>query len=307
MTERKIPPPPGPVTIRKTHATPGLEPIGDVEVAAKDVDARYWSVTTIIKAATSNAGLVYWKGETVAKEAVRIARTLPARIKDDGEKATVEWLMEADRRDRVGQMSASKLGTAVHDECEYLALNGHFREDIDPEVRPFVEQFDRWLQRYSPTYIAAEMPVYSDTYGYAGTTDFIFELDGVRLIGDYKTSRKSLTSSGKITKPYPEVALQLAAYRNAELAATWQARRFEKWSRRYYLMDADERALAVPVPAVDGGVAIHITPDHCDAYPVQCGDAVFDAFTFAIEMARWNFELSRDVIGPKLEKAEVAA
>jgi hypothetical protein len=61
--------------------------------------------------------------------------------------------------------------------------------------------------------------------------------------------------------------LQLAAYRHAEFAAVWRARRFEQYSRRYYLLNPEERAMALPMPKTDGGLVIHITPEHCDVYP----------------------------------------
>ena len=58
--------------------------------------------------------------------------------------------------------------------------------------------------------------------------------------------------------------------------------------------------MAVPVPEVDGGLCIHVTPMHCHAYPVACGPAVHEAFLYCLEAARWSFETSKAVIGPRL-------
>lgn len=119
----------------------------------------------------------------------------------------------------------------------------------------------------------------------------------MRLIVDYKTSRDGYDGRGNPKSPYPEAALQLAAYRYAELAAVWRPRRLERFRRRYYLLGADERDRAVPVPQVDGGAVIHLTPDHCEIFPVRCDEAVHEAFLFVQEAARWHLETSRDVIG----------
>lgn len=64
--------------------------------------------------------------------------------------------------------------------------------------------------------------------------------------------------------------------------------------------------MAVPVPEVDTGLVIHITPDHCDAYPVECGPDIFEAFLFVQEAARWQFQTSKTVIGRPLEPAKEA-
>ena len=131
----------------------------------------------------------------------------------------------------------------------------------------------------------------------------------MRFIADYKTSKKSTDAKGKATGPYPEVALQLAAYRYAEMAAVWRPRRMEQFRRRYYLLGEAEKAMAVPVPEVDAGLVIHITPEHCDAYPVDCDQSVHRAFLFVLEAARWQFQTSKTVIGLPLQpvaKEEVA-
>lgn len=274
---------------------------GEQDAKPDATDRRFWSVTTILGALDKPA-LLYWASEQTALAAVSIAKSLPQRIEEDGEEEVIRWLSGARFRRVRGQRSAAELGTAVHDACERYALTGILPE-VDAEVQPFLDQFDRWAQRWQPSYIAAEMPVYNLTYGYAGTMDAIAVIDGMRVALDYKSSRKSVGSDGKPTKPYPEVALQLSAYRHAELAATWKARRFEQYRRRYYLLSGEEQGLAVPMPPVDGGLAVHITPDHCTAHPIKCDDAIFDHFLYTIEGARWQFEVSKTVVGPPLEGA----
>jgi hypothetical protein len=125
-------------------------------------------------------------------------------------------------------------------------------------------------------------------------------LCGHQMVPTHNSSRQSFDNYGKPRGPYPEVALQLAAYRYAELAATWRARRYEYRKRRYYLLGDSEQTESGPVPKVDGGIAIHISPEHCTAYPVKCGEDVHTAFLYIIEAARWSFEMSKSVIGDPL-------
>ena len=201
-----------------------------------DDDERHWSVTTIIGCLDKPA-LLYWAAEQTAVAAVNSARTLEARVEEEGVDTVVKWLRDARfRRDRT-RRTAAELGTEVHAACEAYALTGQ-RPDVDAEVQPFLDQFDRWAQEFQPVYQAAEVTVYSPSYGYAGTCDAFLTVGGVRCIVDYKSSRKSFDNRGNPTTPYPEVALQLAAYRHAELAAVWRPRRMEQYRRRYYLLGA---------------------------------------------------------------------
>jgi hypothetical protein len=277
-----------------------LTPV-DVTAPLPD-DERLWSVTTIINALDRPA-LLYWAAEQAAEAAIAVARSLPARVDEEGREAVVKWLRDARFRRPKGLRSATELGTAVHDACELYALTGRAPE-VDDEVRPYLQQFDRWCQKFQPSYEAVEMTVFSPTYGYAGTLDAIMRIgsvDGrVRVIGDYKSSRKSYDDKGNPSGPYSEVALQLGAYRGAELAAVWRPRRVEQMCRRYYLLSPEERQLAVPMPEVEGGVVIHITPEHCIAYPVRCDRPVHEAFLYVVEAARWLFEMSKHVIGEPL-------
>jgi len=127
---------------------------------------------------------------------------------------------------------------------------------IDNEVNvvgQMLNQFDDWLARFQPEYSAAEMPVFNEQFGYAGSLDAILKIGGTKLLTDYKTRREPLDSKGNAQRPYGETALQLAAYRYTELAAVFRARRVEKYKRRYYLLSDDEHQLARPMETVDGG------------------------------------------------------
>ena len=288
-----------------------------------DDDQVLWSVTTIIGVLDKPA-LLYWAAAEAAKAAIASANTLKARVEEEGEEAVVKWLRDAMYRKPKDRLSATGLGSAFHAAAEAYALTG-VRPD-DDELGQYVQQegakgfsgtagevqvlnqmldqFDGWLQRATPEYVATEVCVMSPTYGIAGTADGFFNLDGVPLIFDLKTSRDQFDARGKQKGPYPESALQLAAYRFAELAAVWRPRRTEKFRRRYYLASKEEIDLAVPVPPVDGGVVIHVTPGSCEAYPVRCDEEVYQSFLFVLEAARWQLETSKSVIGDPLVFAD---
>jgi hypothetical protein len=283
------------------------QPIVDVATPEPD-DLELWSVTTILGAMDKPA-LLYWAAEQSALSAVHFQKTWQAMLEDDEEGCThtdaancaaVKWLRDARFRKPKGQRSATELGTMVHDACEQYALSGT-KPVVDIEVRPFLDRFDEWLHRFTPSYQATEVSVYHPELGYAGTADAFLTIDGVRYIGDYKSTRKHLDSQGKPTTPYPEqVGLQLAAYRHAKYAAVWRPRRFEKFRRRYYLLGPDEQRMAAPVPQVDTGLVIHITPEACEAFPIVCDEPVFEAYLAVQDAARWVFQTSRDVMSDPL-------
>lgn len=277
------------------------QPPEDVKKPDAD-DVRCWSVTTLIGCLEKPA-LVYWSAEQTARAAVDQYAAWTAIAKSAGKDEAVKWLTGARFRTPEGERTAADLGTAVHAAIEEYTLTS-VRPDVDDEVAPFLVQFDQWAQIWQPEYIASEVTVYSPDAGYAGTCDGFMVLDGVPVIFDYKTSKKSWDKQNKPTGPYPEVGLQLAAYRYAELAAVWRPRRFEQFRRRYYLLSDAERAAAAPVPTVDGGVVIHITPEHCTAYAVRCDEEIFERYLFVVEAARWQFETSKTVIGAPLVKAD---
>jgi hypothetical protein len=264
-------------------------------------DQRLYSVTTIIGALDKPA-LLYWAAEESAKAAVAVAKSLPVRVEEDGAEEVVQWLRDARFRKPKGQRSAKDLGTAVHDALEQLALTGKF-PDVDDEVRPFIVQADKWMQKFQPVYEAAEMTIYNPTYGYAGTLDAIATVEGVRFLLDYKSTRKSIDSRGKKTTPYPEqVGLQLAAYRYGEYAAAWRPRRYEYQKRRYYLLGMTERENAQPVPEVDSCLVLHLTPEHCDAFPINANEDAYLSFLYTLEAFRWVNQTSKHIMGDPLEK-----
>lgn len=283
-----------------TPTLPLLSPEPEL-VRPADDDRRLWSVTTLIGALDKPA-LVPWAALRTAEAAVDDRDVWMSRLEREGRASAIDYLKNSRFRGGRGERSATELGTAVHKACEHAAIYGSFRPEdtADKELAPFLRQFRSFLREFQPKYTAAEVTVFSPTYGYAGTCDAFMEIEGVRYIVDLKTSREGLDSRGDLKRPYPEVALQLAAYRHAEMAAVWRARAHEQWKRRYYLLSEAERAMAVPVPEVDHGLALFICPDRYALHPVRCDEPIFDAFLATVDAARFVFETSKDVVGNPL-------
>lgn len=272
-----------------------------------DDDLQLWSWTSII-GVLEKKGLMYWQGEKAALAAIHQQATWQGMLADEGDRCahesadtcqTVKWIRDAAFRRTPGERSDAELGTAIHSWLEEYVLTGT-RPDVDDEMRPMCEALDRWLDEWQPAWEASEVVVYHPTLGYAGQLDGIFTVDGQRLMYDLKTTRKHLDSRGKRRGPYPEVALQLAGYRHAEFAATWRPRRYERYRRRYYLLGQEEQQMAVPVPEVDGGVCLHVTPVDAQLYPVRCDDEVWRSARYVIGAAKWHLEQSKDAIGDPL-------
>lgn len=290
---------------------------GEVRDAkAEPDDERLYSVTTIIGILDKPA-LIPWAVGVTAEKVVAKLDVIGRHVADDGPDEAIEYVKRL-RWQTGGRLSDADLGSVAHHLFNTYALTGA-RPDVEPEMHPLhavdqsllhpedlsalyrmLDQFERFLHGYQPDYLATEIVVFHPDYGYAGQADAFVTIDGMRLIVDYKTSKKTFDRRGKVRAPYPEVGLQLAAYRYAAAAAIWRARRYESNRRRYYLLGPDERAAAVPVPEVDGGIAIRITPDHLGVYPVRCGERDHRAFLFALELARWSFNDAAGVVGNEM-------
>jgi hypothetical protein len=253
---------------------------------------RLWSVTTLLKDGLGTGeGLVRWGRGQVAEIALDKRATIDAMIADSGREAAVKWL--------VGQSyewvdRARVRGTDVHKAAEAMAL-GLEPPELAPEqravIRPYVEQLARWFDKWQPTFLLAEAPVYNVSRAYAGTCDGVMELQGRRLIFDYKTTEKGPDANSR--PPWPEVALQLCAYSRAEMVGLISEQRYDGRSRRYYLFDPTSHH--EPMPEVDGALAIVISPYDCFAQPTRIDDEVWEAFLHTLACATFQTQTSRDV------------
>lgn len=156
------------------------------------------SVTTILSLLNKEA-LVPWAANTTADLIAERVQELPTLSTD----AILSICESAKKEFRKVSRKAMDIGTTVHLFVEQYIKTG--KEPITPstEVLSSFLAFLEWESAHDVKYLDTERTVYGQ--GYAGTLDILCNLDGKIYVVDLKTS----------TGIYPDMALQLAAYRAA--------------------------------------------------------------------------------------------
>lgn len=254
---------------------------------------QLWSVTTLIGMGLGTGpGLINWIVNQVATAGVDKRGTVDAMLRDGDREGAIKWL--ADQRWKKSE-KAKVRGTDIHKALEEIALGAEPR--VEPQIAPFVEQGRRWIEKFRPTFLLAEAPVYNIERRYAGTLDGIIELGGYRLLVDYKTTEHP-PGGEKARPPWPETALQLCAYSRCTEVGVIAEQRYSNRGR-YYLYDQSQTH--EELPKVDGALCIVISPFDFLAVPVAIDDRVWRAFLHVQQAARWQSEVSRHVFGAPLE------
>lgn len=223
----------------------------------------YPSVTTILGIMDKGHALAYWFGKRVAEAAVQRDewRSMPPAD-------AVVWLAKQPDDNR---NSSAVLGTLVHQYADMAARGLRIdAEGLQPpqEAIPYLQAFAGFLGRYGASAIvSSEKAVWSDSAAYAGTYDILMLIDGQLWLVDIKTS----------AGVYPEYALQLAGYGNAE----------------YIVLPFDPTRY--PMPKVERYGVLHLRPDK---YPdtgyrlieLAVGHREYVAFLAARELWQWRQE-----------------
>lgn len=227
------------------------------------------SVTTLISGGVPKQ-LTNW----AAKAAAEYAADNLDRLIGMDRAAIIDLVSRAHTRDRD---AAALHGNKVHAIAEKLAAGQQV--DISDEQLGTVDGYLKWLDEWRPEILGTEVSVASRRWRYAGTTDILANLDGFTAIVDIKTGRRV----------YKESALQIAAYRHAEV-----------------MLDA--AGLEVPLPAVNAGYVLWLPGDGIyELLPVECGQDIFHVYLHACRVAGFG-DLDQDaVIGAALSPAEASA
>lgn len=214
--------------------------------------------------------LKYWAAKGVAEFAVDNAGTVVTLALKDRE-AAIDLLKRAPDRD---VRQAAEKGTEVHDLFERLA-RGDDVARVPVDLEPYVALFKGFVEQYKPKFLFLEGTVWSDTYGFAGSFDFIAEITdpdtGERgiYIGDWKTTRSGV---------HDEVALQLTAYAHAD-----------------YIINPD--GTKADLPKLDGGIVVHVRPEGGQVVPARIDDELLDYFQALRKVWDWDREVSKTVLG----------
>ena len=209
-------------------------------------------VTTIIGDGIPKPALVNWAANTTAGYAVdhwdELAQLGVAQRLRTLEKARYETLKAAAGR-----------GTDIHKLAQRLAAG----EPVTPpeSQRGHVDAYLQFEEDWNPLEILVEVPIFNRRLRYAGTLDLVADLaDGNRWLLDWKTAGSGI---------WPETAIQLAAYRNAE-----------------FYLDADGQEQ--PMPPVDRCGAVWLRADGYDLHPVDASDQAFRIFQYARQVAMFS-------------------
>ncbi len=229
------------------------------------------SVTTIIGVLDKSGPLVGWAKREVANAAVRNITVLTAMIEAAGAESAGKWLATIPGYQRD---TAADVGTRVHALAE--AVSRGLDVTVTDAERPFIDHYRRFLAEWQPRFLAAEEMVCSLRHGYAGTLDAIVEMAGDVWMLDYKTSKGT----------YPETALQLAAYANADFIGRPNvARKFR-------------------LPKVTAYGVLHLRPEGFEVVPYMTeegeAEAAFAAFRDALSLHRWQTQHAPTVMGKPL-------
>lgn len=227
-------------------------------------------VTTIIRNSSPSTGLLKWYG----REAAEWALTHMDARETLGDK---EWVNACARAAEDTRDKSAERGRAIHAAAEALADGKPIEvpEEIATPARSIIEFLTVWEARV----LARECVVFHTGHRYAGQFDVIAELkDGARWLIDYKTGKGV----------YPDVALQLAAYRNAE----------------YIVWNDEDRKM----PAIDKTGVLHVTENDWELVPVDTGPEVWAAFLNAIPLYRFHgTKYGYDRIGESLPRPDAPA
>jgi len=187
------------------------------------------SVTTVLKL-LAQPELEGWKLRQVAEAAVEQHAYLGRLMGDVGFEEAVQRLAKVP--DRVAAQAAWR-GTLVHAYAEARAKSTE-PPSLPEGLAGYCAAFESFTAERRPRFLGAEVTVWAEKAGYAGTLDAwaTVELEGRLMVVDWKTSKTV----------HPEAALQLAALANAPEVVHPDGRR-------------------EPVPKVAGGLVVRLGAD----------------------------------------------
>lgn len=164
------------------------------------------SVTGIVKVIDKSGPLMGWVAKLCSEEVAQGIK--PGAPLDELDiKDLCERVKKAYRK---ATSKAADIGTMAHAWFEAygkskLGLQSPPDYPVNPRLRNCVDAFLEWVKKNEVRFIECEPKVYSIKYGYAGTMDLDAYVRDIRGVWDYKSS----------SAIYPEMRLQLAAYKQA--------------------------------------------------------------------------------------------
>lgn len=159
------------------------------------------SATTILKV-ISKPALVYWALNKAEEHVLAYFNSSAGQI--DGEKLRLV-LAESKKAHEIDRKMKADIGTKAHEWAEKYIKNENPAMPEDQLVLNCVLAFLDWVKTKKITFMYSEKRIYSPKYKYAGTVDFVADIEGKLFVGDFKTSKAI----------YPSMFYQTAAYQQA--------------------------------------------------------------------------------------------
>lgn len=158
----------------------------DAEVKQCIIDGTLMPSITNVISVKNSPFLINWATKLVAQEAVKVAQNWPQRLTAEPNKA-INYLKETANRERDFW---GNQGSKIHYAAEQIALGNDIDlSDYTDYEKACITEWKLWLREYKPKFIGLEKTAFGTTSAnleYAGTSDFIAEIGGKTVIGDYK-------------------------------------------------------------------------------------------------------------------------
>jgi len=211
---------------------------------AVDPKERLPSVTTVLSVINKPA-LTAWQVRQAVEDIGGVLRDEATRLTGamdplDAENWVQEVMVRAKRKPDEIRDEAADLGTRCHAYLEAV-IRGGALPTLSDDMKPSVDAFWSWYAVEEMDIEVQERMVYSAHYRFAGTEDGVARHRGKKIILDWKTSAGI----------YPEMALQLAAYWEAdgEMTGEWAD---EAWVIRFPKKEGDEPFEAKQLANIEG-------------------------------------------------------
>jgi len=242
-------------------------------------------VSTIIEGTDSKPWIAKWHGTTAAGYCVdNLERVARAKVLQ-GRKAAVD--LAKDEAERIRDLKA-EAGKYVHKVQEALILWAASRDGegsniaipllpdhlagawydygsgegapLADVVEYMVDGFIAFVTAFNPQFLAAEMPVYNQPLGYAGTLDMIIALDGYAI--SYGTGPHG--EDEVIACPGSVLVVCVDTKTGKAMKGTWKEQLTAY--RRAPECDPGKMGDLRKMPPTQAGAVLHLRPDYPDGY-----------------------------------------
>jgi hypothetical protein len=229
-------------------------------------DRGYTRVTTIAKTMDDTGSLADWKTRMAITGLVKRPDLLAQASTSLDDRGKLNRLAE-DAIQAAGAYGRANLGTALHAITEQLDLG--LKPDILPQLQADIDAYMNGVAgaNFTMHHEYIEVLLINDEHEYAGTADRIVTLpDGRMVIFDLKTGTD-------LSYSYGNIAVQLAAYANAEWVYDWRT---------------GERT---PMPDIDKteGIICHLPAGEarCEFHTVDL-TAGYEALNMSFHVRNWR-------------------